>query len=704
MRVGIYARVSTDAQEARGTIGSQLETLRTRVSAEGDELVAEFIDDGCSGARLDRPGLDDLRDAAEAGRVDAVWCLSPDRLARSYAYQILILDELARYQVPVRFTDTPPLDDPQGRLLVQIQGVIAEHERAKFVERGRRGKLYRARAGEVLSTKVPYGYRRVPRGADGPAHVVVYEPEAAVVRRVFADFLAGQSLRHLAVTLSADGIASPEGKPVWRLSTICRLLRNEAYVGRLYWNRTQTSYDPALGKNRQTLRPREEWIEIPVPAIIDEDIFEAVEAKARDNSVYSPRHTEAETFLLRRLLRCPACGVKLVCHRARHGQTTTRYYLCPHRDPWRAGGADRRCPERRVRADELDTFVFDQVRQLLARPELLAAGETALAGQTPAPDDQLLTAQLARLDRRLQSAHTERRRVADLYQAGVIDNTEMSRRAREIDNRCRRFDEERQSLITRQSELATENRLHQGIANFAEQAVFGIDTLGFEGRQQLMRLVLEDVRVRGWQVELRLRIPLDDAPPATTATSTSTTLKRTRTRSPRGSRPTKEAVSSNDRLRSIGEGPQEGAQRRGCHHAMSEDSTGRTRAQHVTVVDTVRSGHHGVDQGQHLAPGCRVTGHATKVDQLIGQLEGTQLLGQRGHQRQPRPGDRSVVVECHPEARRIVKEFLHRKDVFLLLGGMCFSESHPPNTGGIFRVWSHLRTLHHRYFSVEPGG
>jgi site-specific DNA recombinase len=128
MRVGIYARVSTDAQEARGTIGSQLETLRTRVSAEGDELVAEFIDDGCSGARLDRPGLDDLRDAAEAGRVDAVWCLSPDRLARSYAYQILILDELARYQVPVRFTDTPPLDDPQGRLLVQIQGVIAEHE------------------------------------------------------------------------------------------------------------------------------------------------------------------------------------------------------------------------------------------------------------------------------------------------------------------------------------------------------------------------------------------------------------------------------------------------------------------------------------------------------------------------------------------------------------------------------------------------
>src|SRR6516162_3951251 len=217
--------------------------IYARVASEGQDLIVEFCDDGYSGARLDRPGLDAVRDAAEAGTIEAVWCLSPDRLARSYAYQILILDELSRYQVPVRFTDAPPLDDPEARLLVQIQGVIAEHEKAKFAERGRRGKLYRARAGEVLSGKVPYGYRRVPRGPSGPAHVIVHEPEAAVVRRIFADFLGGSSLRHLAVTLSAEAIASPDGKPVWRISTICRLLGNEAYVGRLYYNRTHTRYD-----------------------------------------------------------------------------------------------------------------------------------------------------------------------------------------------------------------------------------------------------------------------------------------------------------------------------------------------------------------------------------------------------------------------------------------------------------------------------
>ncbi len=130
MRVGIYARVSSEAQEARGTIGSQLDALRTRIAKEGDELVGEFCDDGYSGARLDRPGLDALRDQAEAGGFEAVWCLSPDRLARAYVYQVVILDELARLGVRVIFSDAPPIaDDPQARLLTQVQGVIAEYER-----------------------------------------------------------------------------------------------------------------------------------------------------------------------------------------------------------------------------------------------------------------------------------------------------------------------------------------------------------------------------------------------------------------------------------------------------------------------------------------------------------------------------------------------------------------------------------------------
>lgn len=558
MRVGIYARVSTEAQEARGTIGSQLEALRTRVVAEGDELVAEFIDDGCSGARLDRPGLDALRDAAEQGSLDAVWCLSPDRLARSFAYQMLILDELCRLGVVVHFTDSPPIDDdPEARLLVQVQGVIAEYEKAKFAERERRGKLYRARAGEVLSRKVPYGYRRVPRGPEGPAHLVVHDQEAAVVRRVFADFLGGASIRGLAVALVAEGIASPDGRPVWPLATIGRLLRNEAYVGRLFWNRTHTSYDPSVGRNRQARRPREEWVQIPVPAIVTEETFESVQHAARANTVFSLRRTEPDTFLLRRLVRCGHCGVKLAAHRARREYGMSRYYACPHRDLVRAGGQDRRCPERRIHADELDAFVFGQVRQLLGRPDLLSAGEAAVAATGPVPDDELFATQLARLERRCDGAQAERRRLADLYQAGVIENTEMTRRAAELDARRRHLDQERQALVAQRADLAQANNLQRRITDFAERALVGLDGLDFSGRQQLLRLVLDDVRVQGWQVELRLRLPLDDddEPHAGTNMLLSSTERRTgkRGRSSRGSRPAKEGVSSNDRLRSTGE-------------------------------------------------------------------------------------------------------------------------------------------------------
>ena len=377
-----------------------------------------------------------------------------------------------------------------------------------------------------------------------------------MVRRIFADFLGGSSVRGLALALAAEGTTSPEGKPIWPLATIWRLLRNEAYVGRLFWNRTHTSYDPSIGRNHQARRPREEWVEIPVPALISEDTFEAVQKAAQDNSIFSPRRTEPDTFLLRRLVRCGHCGVKLAAHRAYRDYGMARYYLCPHHDPVRAGGHDRRCPERRIRADELDNFVFDQVRQLLARPELLSAGEAALAAQAPVPDDELLAAQLARLERRRDGAQAERRRVADLYQAGVIEQSEMTRRAGELDARRRHLDEERDTLVARRAQLSQANNLKQRIAGFAERALAGLDGLDFSGRQQLLRLVLDDVRVQGWQVELRLRIPLDDENTrAGDGAPEPLTRRRTgrRSRSPRRPPLAKEGVSSNDRLRSTGE-------------------------------------------------------------------------------------------------------------------------------------------------------
>jgi site-specific DNA recombinase len=547
MKVALYARVSTERQAERGTIGSQLAVLREHVNCVGHELINEYVDDGHSGARLDRPGLDALRDAAEAGLFEAVWCLSPDRLARAYAYQVLVLDELGRLGVKVHFTDAPDLgaDDPQAVLLTQVQGVIAEYEKAKIAERYRRGKLFRARAGEITTWKASYGYRRVARStAGGPAHLEIYEPEAAVVRRVFTErAAAGTTIREICRQLNADGIASPTGKPTWGHSTVCRLLRNEAYVGRVYFNRTETV--AAAGPKRHTRqvpRAREDWIPIDCPAVVTDEQFQAAGRVAYDNSQWSPRRAKPGTFLLKGLVKCGVCQVGTNCHkmRGRNG-TWHRYYYCRNHDPLRAGGEDRRCPERNIRADALDEFVFDQVRAALIEPAVLLAGEQAVALTQPVPDDELLAAELARLDRKIDNVAAEKRRLVDLFQTGLIEMPELQRRSREVTARHTELTAKQTALAAERTALARGNLLHRRVIDFADQIRGVIDQLDRPQRQQLMRLLIEDVHVTGSHVQIQLRIPLDPPDPD---------RRQPRKPGPKPARP--RAVSSQDRLRSVG--------------------------------------------------------------------------------------------------------------------------------------------------------
>ncbi len=545
MKVALYARVSTERQAERGTIGSQLAVLREHVTTAGHELVNEYVDDGHSGARLDRPGLDALRDAAEAGLFEAVWCLSPDRLARAYAYQVLVLDELARFGVKVHFTDAPDLatDDPQAVLLTQVQGVIAEYEKAKIAERYRRGKLFRARAGEITSWKAPYGYRRIARStASGPAHLQIYEPEAAVVRRIFTERTAGTTIREICRQLNADAVPSPTGKPTWGHSTIGRLLRNEAYLGRVYYNRTEMIAHAGPGRRtRQAPRPREDWIPIDCPAIVTDEQFQTAGRVAYDNSQWSPRRAEPGAFLLKGLVKCGVCRVGTNCHkmRGRNG-TWHRYYYCRNHDPLRAGGEDRRCPERNIRADALDEFVYDQVRAALTEPAVLLAGEQAVTLTQPIPDDELLAAELARLDRKIDNTAAEKRRLVDLFQAGLIDMPELQRRQREVTARHTELTAKRDTLAAERTALARGNLLRRRITDFADKIHTIIDQLDRVQRQQLMRLLIEDVYVTGSHVQIQLRIRLDPPDPGRNKPG----KPGPKTTGPR-------PVSSQDRLRSL---------------------------------------------------------------------------------------------------------------------------------------------------------
>jgi site-specific DNA recombinase len=648
MRAALYARVSTERQAERGTIGSQLQLLREHVAEAGDELVGEYLDDGHSGARLDRPGLDALRDGAEGGLFERVWCLSPDRLARAYAYQVLVLDELARFGVTLAFTDAPALatDDPQATLLTQVQGVIAEYEKAKIAERYRRGKLFRARAGEITTWKTAYGYRRIPRSATtGPAHWEIYEPEAVVVRRIFSDRAAGTTVREICRRLNADRVPSPTGKATWGTSTLLRLLRNEAYVGRVYYNRTESVPDRRPTRpNRQVPRNRDEWIPIDCPRIVTDDVFEAAAQVSGDNSKWSPRRAEPGEWLLKGLVKCGVCGVGTNCHkmRGRNG-TRHRYYYCRNHDPIRAGGEDRRCPERNIRADALDAFVFDQIRAALTQPEVLLAGEQAIAMTTPVPDDELLAAELARLDRKIATADGERRRLVDVYQAGLIELTELQRRAGDLAARERDLQTKRASLAQERSALARGNQLRRRVHDFAERIRPIIDQLDNVQKQQLLRLLIEEVQVTGWHIQIRLRIALDPPGPDPRHPDGPTD----RTTPPTPTRP----MSTEDRLRSVG-GEDLGVVDEAVDHGGGDDVVGEGFA--PAPEGQIRGDH---DRALFVA-GC---------DELEEQIRGVVVEGD--------------VADLVDDDEFVAADFLEFD--FELPGMVCCREAGDPVAGGV---------------------
>jgi site-specific DNA recombinase len=216
-RVAAYARVSTERQAESQTIEQQVERLRAYAGERGWPLPAERIykDDGHSGARLDRPALDRLRDAVTRGEVELVLITSPDRLARRYAYQVWLLEECERAGCEVVFLDRPPTGDPQDALVLQIRGAVAEYERTVIADRMRRGRLAALQAGRLLPWSTPpFGYRLDSLRPRDPAGVRIEESEAAVVRRIFAWYIEeGLTLYGIAQRLVAEGIPTPTGRP-----------------------------------------------------------------------------------------------------------------------------------------------------------------------------------------------------------------------------------------------------------------------------------------------------------------------------------------------------------------------------------------------------------------------------------------------------------------------------------------------------------
>lgn len=331
-RAAIYARVSSDRQKEDHTIGSQTAALIRYAETEGFSVPKEWVfqDEGYSGANIVRPGLEAVRDLAAEGHIQAVLIHSPDRLSRKYAYQVLLAEEFSKHGVELRFVKGPSVITPEDQLLVQFQGMIAEYERAQILERSRRGKRHRAQQGSVsVLSGAPYGYRYMKKTDSTAAYYEVIEAEADVVRMAFQIFIEqAVSINGITRMLNDRRIPTRKGIARWERSTVWAMLRNPAYAGRACFGKTELQprqritrplrqrQGHATRDSANHERPHQDWIEIPVPALVSEATFALAQEQLERNKHHSPRRT-VEPSLLQGMLVCEKCGYALYRSTAR---------------------------------------------------------------------------------------------------------------------------------------------------------------------------------------------------------------------------------------------------------------------------------------------------------------------------------------------------------------------------------------------------
>ena len=520
MRAALYARVSTERQERFQTIDSQFTALRAWATARGHVVAEEhvFRDEGYSGSRLDRPGLDALRDAVRDSAVGIVAVLTPDRLARRYAYQVLLMEEFRRAGVEVMFLQHAISDDPNDQLLLQIQGAIAEYERAVLGERFRRGKLQKARDGHYQNGRSPYGYRYVPRQDLVPGHLVVDEREAAMVRTVYGWLIDEQStIRQILKRLNAGPYIARSGRNVWSPSVVHHILADPIYSGTAYANRysfvpakkPRTIRGPRSGEATcRQLKPREQWIGISVPAIVDNETWDRAQAQLAKNAKLSFRNNTKYNYLLRCLMTCKTCGLAMFgrTYKKTAAQSERRYYQCHGKDCI-LSARPTACPSRNLKAEDIETAVWDHVTALLADPDRMSFQFERLAATADAGTIRERTTE-AQLRSRLERVARADKRLLDAHEAGAISLPELSERRRHLGHERLTLERQQREADDLRRERVQAQAVRTSLAAFCDRVRGRLAEATFADKQAILQLVVERIIVGDGTLEIRHVVPL----------------------------------------------------------------------------------------------------------------------------------------------------------------------------------------------------
>ncbi|MGH7070426.1 MAG: recombinase family protein, partial [Acetobacteraceae bacterium] len=516
----IYARVSSEQQKEDHTIASQTAALQEFAGSEGYSVPDEWVcqDEGYSGASLVRPGLEKVRDLAAEGQIQVVLVLAPDRLARKYAYQVLLIEELARHGVETVFLRAPQSETPEDQLLVQFQGMIAEYERAQILERSRRGKRHRARQGEVgVLSGAPYGYRYVRKGEERAAYYEVIEAEARVVRQVYALYTgAAQSIGDIKRWLNEQNVPTRKGGALWERSTVWAMLRNPAYSGRACFGKTRLAPRQRVNNRASRRRgglparngashdlPRDQWIEISVPALVEESTFAMAQERLEQNKKHAARRT-IEPSILQRLVHCRQCGYALYRTSTRSSARKIPYYRCLGTDAWRYEGKAK-CDQRPIRLDLLEHSVWSEIVRLLEDPALIQAEldrrlEAARHSNPTKRHQEDLSRELTRVRKTME-------RLLTAYQEELLSLDELRGRMPVLRQREQTLQREQRSLSAQWADQAAYLRLAESLSAFLTRLHSNAQTLDVRERQRITRLLVKEVVVADDSITIRHSVP-----------------------------------------------------------------------------------------------------------------------------------------------------------------------------------------------------
>jgi len=522
----LYARVSSEQQREENTIASQTASLIEFAESHDLEVPKEWVfeDAGYSGATLERPGLERVRDLAAEGQIQVMLAYSPDRLSRKYAYQILLIEEFARHGVETLFVKSPQGGSAEDQLLVQFQGMIAEYERAQILERSRRGKRHRAQSGEVsVMSNAPYGYRYIRKTDEAPAAYMIEEAEARVVRRVYEMYtVEGLSIGEIARRLNAASIPTRKQSARWERSVVWGVLRNPAYRGVACFGKTRISARTRVMRPQRRRgvtapsttagheRPREEWIEIPVPALVTEESFARAQELLHQNKIRSRRRTIAPS-VVQGLVSCAKCGYAFSRTSTQTSARKIHYYKCIGSDSWRKLGGPVCDNGQFIRQELLDQIVWAEVIRLLEEPALIQQelDRRLVAARTSDPT----TKREQSLQRELTHVGKGIERLLNAYQEGLLSIEQLRERMPVLRQRQQTLRAELQAIADQTNDRAAFLRLAETLTAFLARLRSAAETLSVLERQRIVRLLVKDVLVGEDTITIRHSIPIPSGPP-----------------------------------------------------------------------------------------------------------------------------------------------------------------------------------------------